>query len=89
MVAKKVLLLVGDFNEDLEVYFALQTLTLVGHSVAAVAPNKKKGEKIATAVHDFEEFHTYTEKRGRNFTLTHDFDSINENEFDALYIPGM
>lgn len=31
-----------------------QALLMVGHDVHAVCPNKKSGDKIKTAVHDFE-----------------------------------
>lgn len=88
MAVKKILMLVGDFVEDYEVMVPFQMLTMVGHDVAAVCPGKKAGETVATAVHDFEGFQTYTEKRGHNFALTATFDDIKEAEFDALVVPG-
>ena len=45
MSAKKILFLVGDFAEDYEVMVPFQALTMVGHTVDAVCPNKKAGEK--------------------------------------------
>jgi protease I len=53
-----------------------------------VCPNKKEGEFIRTAVHDFEGDQTYSEKPGHNFTLNGSFDAIKAENFDALVIPG-
>lgn len=61
---KKILMLVGDFVEDYEVMVPFQTLQAVGHRVDAVCPDKKSGETVATAIHDFEGDQTYSEKRG-------------------------
>lgn len=88
MPAKKILMIVGDFVEDYEVMVPFQMLTMVGHEVHAVCPNKKSGDQVATAIHDFEGDQTYSEKRGHNFTLNATFDSVVESEFDALVIPG-
>jgi protease I len=88
MAAKKILMLVGDFVEDYEVMVPFQMLLMVGHKVHAVCPGKKAGEKIRTAVHDFEGDQTYTEKRGHDFQLTATFDEINAGTYDALVIPG-
>jgi protease I len=81
-------MLVGDFVEDYEVMVPFQTLLAVGHEVHAVCPDKKAGDYVATAIHDFEGQQTYTEKPGHRFILTHDFASINEHDYDALLIPG-
>ncbi|MGB9663207.1 MAG: DJ-1/PfpI family protein [Moorellaceae bacterium] len=88
MGSKKILMLVGDFVEDYEVMVPFQALLMVGHAVYAVCPGKKAGEKVRTAVHDFEGDQTYSEKVGHNFTLNASFDSIKPTEFDALVIPG-
>lgn len=53
-----------------------------------MCPNKKKGDKVATAVHDFTEYQTYIEKTGHNFTLTATFDEINPEDYEGLWIPG-
>ena len=78
MAGKKILMLVGDFVEDYEVMVPFQALLMVGHTVHAVCPDKKKGEKVRTAVHDFEGDQTYSEKPGHNFTLNFDFDAVKE-----------
>ncbi len=88
MAAKKILMLVGDFVEDYEVMVPFQMLLMIGHEVHAVCPDKKSGEQVATAVHDFEGHQTYTEKPGHNFTLNHDFDEVDPADYDGLVIPG-
>ncbi|NOZ59928.1 MAG: DJ-1/PfpI family protein [Euryarchaeota archaeon] len=88
MGAKRILMLVGDYVEDYEVMVPFQALQMVGHEVHAVCPDKKAGEKVRTAVHDFEGDQTYSEKRGHNFTLNATFDEINPEDYDALVIPG-
>ena len=87
-MSKKILMLVGDFVEYYEVMVPFQGLQAVGHSVDAVCPGKRAGEKVRTAVHDFEGDQTYSEKPGHNFALNATFDSVNEQEYDALVVPG-
>src|SRR5205807_6631796 len=85
---KKILFLVGDFAEDYEVMVPFQALTMLGHIVHAVCPGKKAGEKIKTAIHDFEGDQTYTEKRGHNFVLNASFAEVKAEGYDALMIAG-
>ena len=87
-MAKKILMLVGDYVEDYEVMVPFQALQMVGYTVHAVCPDKKGGESVRTAVHDFEGDQTYSEKRGHNFTLNYTFDNVNPENYDALVIPG-
>ncbi len=87
-MSKKVLFLVGDYVEDYEVMVPFQTLGAVGYTVEAACPDKKAGEVVRTAIHDFEGDQTYSEKRGHNFTLNKTFSEINEAEYDGLVIPG-
>ncbi len=65
-----------------------QALRTVGHTVHAVCPDKKKGDKIRTAIHDFEGDQTDTEKPGHNFELNTSFSGVEVPEYDALVIPG-
>ncbi len=88
MSKKKILMLVGDFVEDYEVMVPFQALTMVGHTVHAVCPDKKAGDKVRTAVHDFEGDQTYSEKPGHNFTLNATFAEVKAADYDALVIPG-
>ena len=88
MSAKKILMLVGDFVEDYEVMVPFQALLMVGHTVHAACPDKKTGDAVRTAVHDFEGDQTYSEKPGHNFTLNATFADIDAEDYDALVIPG-
>lgn len=88
MSAKKILMLVGDFVEDYEVMVPFQALLMVGHTVHAVCPDKKAGDTVRTAIHDFEGDQTYSEKPGHNFKLNATFEEIDPKAYDALVIPG-
>ena len=88
MKSAKLLLLAGDFVEDYEIMVPFQALQMVGHTVHAVCPGKKKDEQVRTAIHDFEGDQTYTEKRGHNFTLNATFDEVDPAHYDALVVPG-
>ena len=91
MTGKKILMIVGDFVEDYEVMVPFQALQMVGHEVDAICPDKKKGDIVRTAVHDFEGDQTYSEKPGHNFTLNASFDEVDPKSYDAydaLVVPG-
>lgn len=88
MAAKKILMLVGDFGEDYEIMVPFQALLAVGHLVHAVCPDKRAGDRVATAIHDFEGDQTYSEKRGHNFALNASFADVKPAAYDALVIPG-
>ncbi len=88
MAAKKILMLVGDFVEDYEAMVPFQILTMVGHTVHTVCPDKKAGDTVRTAVHDFEGDQTYSEKPGHNFAINTDFETVEAEDYDALVIPG-
>lgn len=85
---KKILLLLGDFTEDYEAILPFQLLQTLGYEVDAVCPDKKAGEIIKTAIHDFEGDQTYSEKRGHNFMLNKSFDDVKLEEYSGLYISG-
>jgi protease I len=88
MSAKKILMVVGDYVEDYEVMVPFQALQMTGHTVHAVCAGKRAGQKVRTAVHDFEGDQTYSEKRGHDFTLNATFGEVEPAEYDALVIPG-
>src|SRR4051812_27066910 len=88
MPAKSILVLVGDYVEDYEVMVPFQALLMIGHRVHAVCPGKKAGDKVRTAVHDFEGDQTYSEKPGHNFALNASFGDVKPEQYDALVIPG-
>ena len=88
MPAKKILMIVGDFVEDYEVMVPFQALQMVGHTVHAVCPGKAIGERVRTAVHDFEGDQTYSEKPGHLFAVNAAFESVQASQYDALVLPG-
>ncbi|WP_137938830.1 DJ-1/PfpI family protein [Chitinivorax sp. B] len=88
MATKRILMICGDYCEDYETMVPFQALLAVGHLVHAVCPDKRAGEFVATAIHDFEGQQTYSEKRGHNFTLNATFADIKTSDYDALVIPG-
>src|SRR5688572_6621037 len=87
-MGKKLLMLVGDYGEDYETMVPFQALQMVGHTVHAVCPGKRSGEKVRTAIHDFEGDQTYSEKRGHDFALNATFDAIQAKDYDGLVIAG-
>ena len=87
-MAKKILLLCGDFTEDYETMVPFQCLSMLGYQVDAVCPDKKAGDTVATAVHDFLGEQTYTEFKGHNFALTADFDNVKTEDYVGLFITG-
>ncbi len=84
----KLLMIVGDYVEDYEVMVPFQALQMVGHAVDAVCPNKRAGQTVRTAIHDFEGDQTYSEKPGHNFALNKSFHEVKAEEYDGLVIPG-
>jgi protease I len=88
MNSTRVLLLAGDFVEDYEIMVPFQTLLTVGVAVDAVCPGKQPGDRVRTAIHDFEGDQTYSEKPGHNFTLNALFEHAKAENYDGLLIPG-
>ncbi|CEF56827.1 DJ-1/PfpI family protein [Acetobacter ghanensis] len=84
----KLLMLAGDYVEDYEIMVPYQALSMLGYKVDVVCPDKKAGDKVLTAIHDFEGAQTYSEKPGHAFTLTADFDAIDTDEYLGLIVPG-
>ncbi|GIM44696.1 protease [Collibacillus ludicampi] len=82
---KKVLILTGDAVEALEVYYPYYRLLEEGYRVVIASPTKKV---LQTVVHDFEDWETYTEKRGYQLESHASFDQIDPTEFDGLILPG-
>ena len=87
-MSKKVLLLCGDFTEDYETMVPFQSMSMLGYQVDAVCPDKKAGETVCTAVHDFLGEQTYSELRGHNFALTANFDEVKTEDYEGLFITG-
>jgi protease I len=80
-------MIVGDFVEDYEAAFPLHALQMVGHRVAVACPDKRPGEFVQTAIHDFEGHQTYSEKPGHRMSVTVDWPESVDG-FDGLVLPG-
>jgi len=85
---KKVLMFAGDFTEDYELMVPYQALEMVDIHVDVVCPGKVAGDKIKTAIHDFEGDQTYTEKPGHLFMLNATLADVKAEDYDGLYITG-
>ena len=85
MPGKKILMLVGDFTEEYEIFVFEQGMCAVGHTVHVVCPDKRAGDVLKTSLHDFEGDQTYTEKLGHNHILNKTFAEVNPAEYDAVY----
>lgn len=88
MSQQKILFLTGDYAEDYETMVPFQMMQMVGHTIHAVCPDKAAGDKIITAIHDFEGDQTYSEKRGHYFVLNASFADVQVSSYDALMIAG-
>ena len=65
-----------------------QALQMLGYTVHAICPDKQIGDRIRTAVHDFEGDQTYSEKPGHNFELNATFSEIDPADYAGLLVPG-
>ncbi len=88
MGGKSILMLVGDFTEEYEIFVFEQGMMAVGHTVHVACPGRRAGEVIKTSLHDFEGDQTYTEKPGHLQKLTATLADAVSTQYDALYIAG-
>ncbi|WP_374623039.1 DJ-1/PfpI family protein [Devosia sp.] len=88
MAGKKILMLVGDFTEEYEIFVFEQAMEAVGHTVHVVCPDKRAGDKIQTSLHDFEGHQTYTEKYGHLADINKTFSEVRPEDYDAVYCAG-
>ncbi|MFM8223568.1 MAG: DJ-1/PfpI family protein [Planctomycetaceae bacterium] len=88
MSGPRLLILAGDFVEDYELMVPYQALAMLGYRVDVVCPGKVAGDRVRTAIHDFEGDQTYSEKPGHNFTLNAAFNEVESHNYRGLVIPG-
>lgn len=88
MPGKKILMLVGDFTEEYEIFVFHEGMEAVGHTVDIVCPDKKVGQVLHTSLHDFEGHQTYTEKLGHLHHVTKTFAKVDPADYDAVYVAG-
>lgn len=89
MDGKSVLMLIGEYSEEYEIFVVQQALEAVGHKVDIICPETKSGTRVATSVHDFGPgILTWTEHVGHYIETTCDFDTADTGDYDAVYIAG-
>lgn len=88
MPGKKILMLCGEFTEEYEIFVFQQGMEAVGHTVHVICPDKKKGERIQTSLHDFEGHQTYIERFGHFAEINKTFSEVVLAEYDAVYCAG-
>ena len=89
MSGKKVLMLIGEYSEEYEIYVVEQALEALGHEVDIICPETKAGQMVRTSVHDFGPgVMTWTEHLGHNIEVNVDFDAVDTADYDAVYVAG-
>lgn len=89
MNGKKVLMLIGEYSEEYEIFVVQQALEAVGHTVDIICPETVKGDRVATSVHDFGPgVMTWTEHKGHFVEVNQSFDEVRTNDYDSVYIAG-
>ena len=88
MAGKRILMLVGEFTEEYEIFVFQQGMEAVGHTVHVVCPDKKAGDKIQTSLHDFEGHQTYIERFGHFADINKTFAEVDPSSYDAVYCAG-
>lgn len=88
MPGKKILMLCGEFTEEYEIFVFQQGMEAVGHTVDVICPDKKKGQRIQSSLHDFEGHQTYIERFGHLIEINKTFSEVVLDEYDAVYCAG-
>lgn len=88
MSGKRILMLVGEYSEEYEIFVFQQGMEAVGHSVDIICPETKAGFMLRTSLHDFGPVKTWTETVGHSIEITVDFDKVDTANYDAVYVAG-
>ncbi len=89
MSGKRILMLVGEYSEEYEIFVFQQTFEALGHTVDIICPETKKGDRVTTSVRDFGPgVITWTEHKGHAIEMSVDFDTADTADYDAVYIAG-
>ncbi|MBW8639757.1 DJ-1/PfpI family protein [Hoeflea sp. WL0058] len=89
MNGKRILMLIGEYSEEYEIFVVQQALEALGHTVDIICPETKKGDRVTTSVHDFAPgIMTWTEHKGHAIEVTQDFDATTTESYDSVYIAG-
>jgi len=88
MNGKRILMLVGEYSEEYEIFVFEQAMMAVGHRVDIVCPETEKGYKLRSSVHDFGPVMTWTETPGHDIEISATFADVDTADYDAVYIAG-
>jgi protease I len=89
MNGKRILMLIGEYSEEYEIFVVQQALEAVGHTVDIICPETKAGDRVTTSVHDFGPgIMTWSEHVGHAIPVTQTFDTTKTDSYDAVYIAG-
>ncbi|GKX32707.1 MAG: protease [Rhizobiaceae bacterium MnEN-MB40S] len=89
MDGKRILMLIGEYSEEYEIFVVQQALEALGHTVDIICPETRKGDRVTTSVHDFAPgIMTWTEHKGHAIEVTQDFDATTTERYDSVYIAG-
>ncbi|CAN0594039.1 unnamed protein product [Ectocarpus sp. 12 AP-2014] len=89
MDGKRILMLIGEYSEEYEIFVFQQAMEAVGHVVDIICPDTVAGTRVTTSVHDFGPgVMTWTEHTGHGIEVTADFDASSTESYDAVYIAG-
>lgn len=89
MDGKRILMLIGEYSEEYEIFVVQQAMEAVGHTVDIICPETKAGDRVTTSVHDFGPgVMTWTEHKGHGIEVTVDFDAADTADYDSVYIAG-
>ena len=89
MPGKRILMLIGEYSEEYEIFVFQQAMQAVGHTVDIICPETSAGDRVTTSVHDFGPgVMTWTEHKGHAIEVTRNFDTTTTDNYDAVYIAG-
>lgn len=87
--AKRVLMILRDQVESYEFIVPFQVLSIFGHKMDVVSPNKKKGEFATSDTFNLDLVtNEFTVLHSHDVYLNYSFADVKAEEYDALLIPG-
>lgn len=88
-MARRILLITGDFGEDYEVIVPFMMLKAVGYEVHVACPQKRDGDTVASSIHDLnKDYQTVTEWEGHRININVALEELNPEDYEALVLPG-
>ena len=89
MDGKSILMLIGEYSEEYEIFVFREAMEAIGHKVDIICPDTRASERVRTSVHDFGDgVMTWTEHLGHYVETDVDFDKASTLNYDAVYIAG-